>query len=147
MSALGLAGFDSTVQLTNKWLRELMLELGWKQRNRAMLALRATLHALRDRLPVAEIAHLGAQLPLLLRGAYYEGWRPQARPARDRYGRGFLRAIESAFDRRPGQAPVNAKQVAGAVFAVLDRRVSRGEIDQVRNCLPPAIRVLWPERA
>jgi len=146
MSALGLAGFDSTVQLTNKWLRELMLELGWKQRNRAMLALRATLHALRDRLPVAEVAQLGAQLPLLLRGAYYEGWRPQARPKRDRYGRGFLNAIENTFGRRPGQAPVNAKQIAGAVFAVLDRRVSHGEFDQVRHCLPPAIRVLWPER-
>jgi uncharacterized protein (DUF2267 family) len=145
MSALGLAGFDQTVQLTNTWLKELMLELGWKQRNRAMLALRATLHALRDRLPLAEVAQLGAQLPLLLRGAYYEGWRPRAKPVRDRYGRGFVEAIEHALGRRPGQAPVNAKQIAGAVFAVLDRRVSRGEIAQVRHCLPPAIRVLWPE--
>jgi uncharacterized protein (DUF2267 family) len=146
MSALGLAGFDQTVQLSNKWLKELMLELGWKQRNRAMLALRSTLHALRDRLPLAEAVQLGAQLPLLLRGAYYEGWRPQVKPRRDQYGQAFLAAIEKGFRRRPGQAPANAKQIAGAVFAVLDRRVSRGEIDQVRHCLPSSIRVLWPER-
>jgi len=145
MSTLGLAGFDHTVQLTHRWLKELMLELGWKRRNHAMLALRATLHALRDRLPLPEIAQLGAQLPLLLRGAYYEGWRPGKRPLKDRYGRGFIEAIEKSMGRRPGQPPVNAKRIAGAVFAVLDRRVSRGEICQVRNCLPAAIRSLWPE--
>lgn len=144
MSALGLPGFDQTVQLTNRWLKELMLELGWKRRSRAMLALRATLHALRDRLPLAETAQLGAQLPLLLRGAYYEGWRPRTKPLRDRYGRGFVAAIEHELGGRPGQPPANAKQIAGAVFAVLDRHVSRGEIAQVRACLPPALRVLWP---
>ena len=42
------------------------------------------LHAVRDRLQVNDAVSLGAQLPELLRGAYYEQWRPakQRRPIR-----------------------------------------------------------------
>lgn len=45
-----------------------MEELDWQDRHAAYLALRATLHALRDRLTVEEVAELGAQLPMLIRG-------------------------------------------------------------------------------
>jgi uncharacterized protein (DUF2267 family) len=38
--------------------------------------LRATLHALRDRLIIDEVAQLSAQLPMLIRGLYYKGWDP-----------------------------------------------------------------------
>ncbi len=76
MSATGLDVFDTTVQKTNIWLNDLMKVLGWQDRHKAYLALRATLHALRDRLTVDEVAHFGAQLPMLMRGFYYEGWDP-----------------------------------------------------------------------
>jgi len=39
---------------------------------RAYNALRAVLHALRDRLTTEEIAQFGAQLPTFVRGVYYE---------------------------------------------------------------------------
>lgn len=40
--------FDTTIQKTASWLNELMRLLGWQDRHKAYLALRATLHALRD---------------------------------------------------------------------------------------------------
>ena len=96
---------------------------------------------------------LGAQLPLLLRGADYEGRRPQVKPPRDQCEQALFAVIENVFRRRSGQAPENAKQFAGAVFAVLNRGVLRGEADQVRHCLLPAaccllpaIRILWLDR-
>ena len=70
MSTTGLEVFDRTVQKTNSWLHDLMQVLQWADKHKAYLALRATLHALRDRLTVDEVAQLGAQLPMLIRGFY-----------------------------------------------------------------------------
>jgi uncharacterized protein (DUF2267 family) len=72
MRATGLEVFDTTVQATNAWLKEIMETTG-PDRRRAYHVLTAVLHALRDRLTVDEVAQLGAQLPILVRGLYYVG--------------------------------------------------------------------------
>src|SRR5262245_36403346 len=71
MRASGLDVFDRTLQTTHVWLNELMDSLG-SDRQAAWHVLGAVLHALRDRLPPGLAAHLGAQLPLLVRGLYYD---------------------------------------------------------------------------
>ena len=141
MSQTGLEVFDTTVQKTNSWLKDVMVELGWEDRQRAYLALRSTLHALRDRLTVDETAQLAAQLPMLIRGFYYEGWNPAHTPVRQRTRREFLVRIEEGFTHA---APIDAELIAHAVFAVLAARISEGEIQDVEQVLPEEIRDLWP---
>ena len=46
----------------------------------AYSVLRSVLHQLRDRLTLEEGVDLGAQLPLIVRGLYYDGWRPHRVP-------------------------------------------------------------------
>jgi uncharacterized protein (DUF2267 family) len=142
MSVTSIAPIDSAVHTTSTWLKELMEELGWEDRHRAYHALRAALHALRDRLTVAETADLGAQLPMLIRGLYYEGWVPSGKPLKERKKEQFLTHIAAAF---PNDATIYPESIAWAVFKVLQAHVSAGEIKDVQQILPREIRSLWPE--
>jgi uncharacterized protein (DUF2267 family) len=141
MSATGLEVFDITLHKTNSWLKELMLELHWHDRRKAYLAMRATLHSLRDRLTVEEVAQLAAQLPMLIRGFYYEGWDPTGKPLKIRDKEEFLGLVEHELR---GNELIDPERVARAVFKVLSDRVTEGEIEDVKHLLPAEIRELWP---
>ncbi len=146
MAATGLAVFDTTLQKTHAWLKEVMQELGTDDRHSAYLALRAVLHALRDRLTIEETAQLGAQLPMLIRGFYYEGWDPSGKPVKARRKEDFLRHINRYFKHtRFGESGTDPERIAQAVFRVLARRVSEGEIEDIVRILPRELRELWPE--
>lgn len=89
--------FEKTVQKSNDWIREIMRQMNTGSEQEALLALRGALHALRDRLPVDELAQLGAQLPTLIRGYYYEGWNPAHAPVKYRHISEFLERIRNEF--------------------------------------------------
>jgi uncharacterized protein (DUF2267 family) len=141
MSATGLDVFDTTLQKTHSWLNEVMRLMGWQDKHKAYRAVRVTLHGLRDRLSVGEVAPLGAQLPMLIRGFYYEGWRPDGAVLTTRHKEEFLAPIAEHFRSDP---EVDAERIARAVFAVLAARIAKGEIEDIEHVLPKQLRVLWP---
>ncbi len=143
MAMTGLDTFDTTLQKTNIWLKEIMNEEGWDDRHKAYMALRAVLHAIRDRLTVDEAAHLGSQLPMLVRGMYYEGWDPSITPLRIKKAEEFLAYIEMSFDR--AQPGIDPEEALSAVLNVLSRKISEGEIKDIRSLLPADIQKLWPK--
>jgi uncharacterized protein (DUF2267 family) len=100
------------------------------------------LHALRDRLPVDEAAALGAQLPMLVRGFYYEGWHPADKPVKERKKEEFLAHVAAALTGHPFETP---EQVVRAVFGVIAKHVTPGEIEHVKLILPGERRALWSE--
>jgi uncharacterized protein (DUF2267 family) len=140
MSQTGLMALESTLHTTNVWLRDLMEELGWMDRKKTYRALREVLHALRDRLPVNEVAALGAQLPLLIRGLYYESWKPAGKPLKQ-HREQFLAHLSELFHDGPS---INPEQVGRAVFRILAQHVSIGEIESIKHALPADLRSLWP---
>jgi uncharacterized protein (DUF2267 family) len=142
MSMTGLEVFDTTLQKTHIWLNDVMEELHWEDRFRGYKALRSGLHVLRDRLTVEEAAHFGAQLPMLIRGLYYEGWTPAGKPHKTRGKDEFLRPIREQFK---GDPDIDPERVARAVFKVLGKRVTEGEIQDVKSMLPKDLAELWLE--
>lgn len=134
-----VAVFEHTIEVTHTWLIDLMERLGWHEKHRAYIALRAVLHALRDRISVDDSAHLAAQLPMLIRGFYYEGYHPAGKPLAERKKAEFLAhvAAECSDESR------NDGRVTQAVFQVLAKHVTPGEVQKIKGVLPPEIRSLW----
>ena len=142
MSATGLSVFDKTLQSTNVWLDELMAEIG-PDRQLAWHTLGVVLRTLRDRLPTDLAAHLGSQLPILVRGAYYDQWQPERSPHRTRTIEEFLHEV---VDGLSDTQPVNAAEAAKAAIHVLCRHVDPGQLAKVRGALPKEIQQgVWPE--
>ena len=142
MSMTGLNAFDTTVQKSNMWLKDIMEELGWENRHRAYLALRATLHALREHLRIEEIVELAAQLPMLIRGIYYEGWRLTETKSKERSKKEFLDSVLHYFEIDP---EIDPERITRAVFKVMCNRISEGEIEDIIGILPKELKELWPQ--
>lgn len=144
MTMTGLDVFDRTIHTTNIWLKELMEELQWDDRHRTYEALRGTLHALRDRLTVEEATDLAAQLPMLVRGMYYEGWNPSKTPNKERREE-FLHHVQGAFPPTATISNIDPEPMVRAVFKVLSKHVSEGEIKDIKSALPESLSDLWPD--
>ena len=141
MSVSTVHGLEHSIHLTNEWLHQLSERLDWMDIQRSYRLLRVALQALRDWLNVNEAANLGAQLPILVRGVYYEGWHPSKTPVKKRSKDVFIARIQKQFEKDPIDDP---EEAVTAVFWLLNTRISEGEIDDVRNALPKTLRDLWP---
>lgn len=147
MSATGLDVFDTTLQETNAWLNDVMEQWGIPAdhrdealRRRAYHALRSVLVTTRDRLPADLSAAMGAQLPLLVRGVYYEGYDPSRQPEDYRDVDTFVERIGKYAHR----VDIDPNDAISAVFAVLNERLTDGMADKVVQSLPEKIRNRWP---
>jgi uncharacterized protein (DUF2267 family) len=138
MSATGVDVFDKTLQTTNIWLDEIMEEMG-PDRQLVWHILGAVLRALRDRLPPDLAAHLSAQLPLLVRGTYYDRYRPANLPSRSRSVDDLLTEVSEELRL---SRPVNARDAVRVVGGVLVRHVDGGQLAKVLSSLPEDIRAL-----
>lgn len=134
--------FADKLQKAEEWLDELTEIGGFVSPEQAYTVLHAVLPTLRDRLTVDEGAHLASHLPLLVRGIYYDGWKPAAAPQRQRSKPQFLGAVEA---RLRGGGGVEPEPACRAVFRLIDRHVPRGEVQDVRRMMHSSLDDLWPQ--
>ena len=143
MKFTGFEVFDDTIQRTNTWLKDLMQELNWSDRRKTYVVFRCVLHALRDHPSVRDAVYVGEQLPMLIRGAYYEHWDPSGKPFPLRSREEFFSGLAGSL-ARDGENAASAETVTRAVFRLLDRKATEGEIADLQAILPPAVTDLWP---
>ena len=138
-----LAVFQNTVEKANDWLDEIMNLMDWGDRKMAYKALRAVLTTLRDRLTVEEATDFAAQLPLILKGTFYECWNPTGKPESMRKAEDFVAIVNKDFTQDDFVAP---EDITRAVLKVIANHVSKGEIEDVIASLPSELRTLWDEQ-
>jgi uncharacterized protein (DUF2267 family) len=136
-----IESLDRTIERTNEWLVELNLLLGADDGADSYAALRSVLHALRDRLPIIAGVRLGAQLPTLLRGVYYEGWQPDRGHVHTRTLGEFLALVERDA---PHGGTSCSEDRARAVFLLLGSHIEPAELERVLAALPEPVRELFP---
>ena len=142
MAATGLDVFDRTLQKTNLMLGEIEKEFGWEERrHQSYAAFRTVLHALRDRLTVQESADFAAQLPLLVKGVFYEGWNPSKVPIKMKNDE-FYDRVQSEWQ---WSVDGNIRDVVQAVLRALCKNVSDGEMDDIAQILPKHLETLLHE--
>lgn len=134
---------NRTIQKTHAWLKSLT-KVGFEDEAQAYTALRSVLHALRDRLNRDEAVHLGAQLPMLVRGFYYDGWKPSSTPSALEDRTALYHQVRKNLGATSDVDPAHAVE---AVFKLLDREISVGEVAHVRSQMPEDIQALWPQPA
>ena len=97
--------------------------------------------ALRDRLRVDDAVNLAGQLPILLKGYYYDGWVPSDNPTKERSVEDFIDKVqENLVDLRHD---MEAEKVTAVVMNVFSRHVSEGTVDSLKRLLPQGFDELW----
>lgn len=142
MTNIGFATFDASAQKSLKWIDDLDEIMGRDNRVEAYQALRAVMHTLRDRLTVEEAAELSAQLPMIIRGMFYEGWDPSKLPVELREQQEFLDYVRAKLG--DASAVIPADEAVKDVFALLDKHITEGQIEDVKHMLPEDFISFWP---
>ena len=143
MTSTGLSTIDRSLQKTTVWINELAAKLGWDNHDDAFQALRVTLHTVRDRIPPEEATELGAQLPIVLSGFFYENYRLSDAPTKERTREAFLGKIHDEFQRINLEA--DPESVLRAVFQIITEHVTQGETQDVVHSFPKELKDLWPD--
>lgn len=137
-----VSAIERNIELTNIWLSELCSELNDIDKEDAWQRLGAVLQTVRDRMPVNEAADFAAQLPTLIRGEYFESWRPETAPHKWRRKDEYLDAVNAKLGPRPA---VDAEETTRAVLKVAKRHMDANEIEKVRKRHTKEMWDLWPQ--
>ena len=144
MTNTGFDTFDSSIQTSIKWIDDVNERLGRDDREHGYTAMRAVLHTLRDRLTVEESSDLAAQLPMMIRGMYYDGWNPAGTPVKLRDREEFMEYMRDQLGVAVNDLP--ADDALEAVLLTLHHRISPGQLQDMHRMLPEDLQHLWAEK-
>lgn len=141
MPLSNIPSLNRSVHKTQVWLKDLSEHGHLDNEQQAYSVLRAVLHALRDRLTIDEAANFAAQLPMIVRGMFYEGWKPSVTPIKFKDRAEFYERIRQELRDK---ANVDVVHGTEAVFKLLTAKITAGEMANLREMMPADLRLLWP---
>lgn len=126
--------FATTLQKTHIILKDIQRELGWgpERAHESYALLRVALHTLRDRLTMDQSIKFASQLPMLIRGFYFDGWNPHEVPIKMNKEE-FLTAIQIEI---PFAIDRNIEDLIRTVFNVIDSHLSPNEFKKIADTMP-----------
>jgi uncharacterized protein (DUF2267 family) len=134
-------------QQAQEWIKNLASRPPFEVEEQAYAYMRAVLHTLRDRLTVEEAVHLASHLPTLIRGVYYDGWKPASAPDKIKTQQEFYQRVEGCFGGLAHAGTVDTVSGTNAVLAFLEENIDAGELRHVKGQLPRDLQGLFATEA
>jgi uncharacterized protein (DUF2267 family) len=132
--------FEKNCNEAISWINEISIRAGFPSRpDWAYSALKSVLHSIRDRSTIEEIFQFAAQLPLIIKGIFFEGYNPSGKPVK-------LNSEEFMMRIRKDMGTANeipAGEAFRVVLELLYEKTSTGEMNQLRGLMPKDIQKLW----
>ncbi|MFW5705182.1 MAG: DUF2267 domain-containing protein [Nanoarchaeota archaeon] len=135
-----IKSLDKSMTKTLEWINDLSEDIGYTDKQHTYLVLKSVLHALRDRLTIEEATDLAAQLPLVIKGIYYDEYNPSKTPIKAKNEEEFYAMVDRGLKNNP---EISSEQITPIVLGFLARRIGGDEIVHVISNLPPKIAALW----
>mgnify|MGYP000343625315 CR=1 FL=1 len=135
--------FDEYAAKGKSFVAEVAKALGTEDQERAGRMLRCVLRALRNRLTIEESFQFISQLPMAIKAIYVDGWKVRMNPSKIKHIEDFRTEVMKEDDFaavKDFDHEGAVDEAIIAVFEVLGRHVSAGEIEHVLNALPAALR-------
>ncbi len=134
--------FEKHCNEANSWLIDIADNLDHPGRTDwAYGCLKAVLHTIRDRTTLEEVFHFSAQLPVMIRGIYFEGYKPSGKPEKLNANK-FMLKIKKEMGER---TVVTAEEGFRVVLELLYKKTSEGEMDDLRGLMPKGIQQIWDQ--
>jgi uncharacterized protein (DUF2267 family) len=137
---------NHAAQQAQEWIKDLARRPPFQTEEQAYSYLRAVLHALRDRLTMDEAVHFAAQLPMMVRGFYYEGWKPSTTPVDVRTPEAFFELVRANLGGMLPSSRIDAVAATHAVLEFLADHLDPGVLEHVKLQVPKALKGLFAMR-
>lgn len=131
----------------NTFLKDYTMQMGLEDdRDRAGRILTATLHALRDIIPIQESLQFIAQLPMFLKAVYVNGWNIKQNKPKVKRMTEFLELVRihdgPSADYDFKKSDEVAQEYVDTTFTYLRKYVSLGEMEDIRDGLPKDLKTM-----
>lgn len=141
--------FKKYVQKAEEFINEVAVELGDpSDKAKAGRILRAVLHALREQITPTESMQLIAQLPVLIKSIYIDGWKLGNKAHRVHKVNDFIEVVREfgkSGTSSDFSTDMEVKQAVHAVITVIKNHTSEGEIADIIAVLPTDLKPLVAE--
>jgi uncharacterized protein (DUF2267 family) len=127
-----IIALDRAVSNALEIIDQIQDELGWESRDKTYQAIKAVLQSIRDRLPIEEVVHFSANLPLIFKGMMMDGYSLKDKPLRIRDLESFLEYIQANYDASMRDM-INSEDAFVTVVGILHRRMGGGEMCKLQR--------------
>jgi uncharacterized protein (DUF2267 family) len=128
---------NKSLHETNDWLEAYMKKCSLDDHEQAYSVMRATFHAIRDRIPEDEATDFAAQLPMIIRGFYFEGFNPEDVPKKIRDENEFF--FDYLGSKIADSIDIDPRLAFNKLFELCGEHITSAQVDHVISMFPQDI--------